>query len=82
MMVTSGLRSDADQQRINPSAPKSNHLLGNACDILDQSGELYQWCVDNQKLLAEIGLWLETRQGPWVHMQRVPPKSGRRFFNP
>lgn len=82
MIITSGLRSVADQQRINPKAPKSRHLEGNAADVLDQDGAFNQWCIDNQKLLAEVGLWCETRVGPWQHLQRVPPKSGRRFFIP
>jgi len=82
MKVTSGLRSTADQQRINPSAPKSKHLMGAACDIADKDAALYNWCRANESLLAEIGLWMEERQGGWQHFQIFPPKSGRRFFNP
>lgn len=82
MTVTSGVRSEADQARINPKAPKSNHLKGAACDIADSNGELYKWCKENESLLVEIGLWLEERQGGWQHFQIVPPKSGKRWFMP
>lgn len=82
MVVTSGLRSDADQARINPKAPKSNHLKGLAVDISDPDGSLNAWCKANVKLLEEVGLWLEERQGNWQHFQCVAPKSGNRFFNP
>lgn len=82
MTVTSGLRSAADQARINPSAPKSRHTYGKAVDILDRDGSLYDWTVNNQDLLAKVGLWVEIKAGPWVHYQSEPPKSGRRFFNP
>lgn len=82
MVVTSGVRSEADQARINPKAPKSNHLKAAACDIADSSGELYYWCKANESLLAEIGLWMEERQGGWQHFQTIPPKSGKRFFLP
>lgn len=82
MIVTSGLRSHADQQRINPSAPKSNHLTGSAVDILDRDGKLYDWCKANEALLESIGLWMEERQGPWQHFQIKPPVSGHRWFIP
>ena len=84
MIVTSGLRSQADQARINPKAPKSKHLIGAACDIWDPKGELMDWCVANEKRLEQIGLWMEHRSATptWVHMQIYPPKSGKRFFLP
>lgn len=82
MKVNSGLRSEADQQRINPSAPKSKHLTGNAVDIADASGELYDFCKANEQLLADNKLWCEERQGGWLHFQSLPPKSGKRWFLP
>lgn len=82
MIVTSGLRSDADQARINPSAPKSNHLTGSAVDISDPDGSIYDWCKANESILAEIGLWMEERMGGWQHFQIWPPKSGHRWFFP
>jgi uncharacterized protein YcbK (DUF882 family) len=82
MIVTSGLRSQADQARINPSAPKSNHLIGAAVDISDPSGALNKWCKANEAILSGAGLWCEERQGGWQHFQIFPPKSGHRWFNP
>jgi hypothetical protein len=82
--VTSGYRSPADQQRINPSAPKSKHLLCAAIDLSDPDGKLAAFCMANLPLIAKIGLWLEnpTKTKGWVHAQCLPPKSGSRVFNP
>lgn len=84
MTVTSGLRSDADQKRINPNAPKSKHLMGQACDILDAGGVLKIWVKANVKLLEDTDLWCESfdHTPTWVHFQTVSPKSGNRFFIP
>ncbi len=84
MTITSCLRTPADQQRINPKAPKSNHLIGAAVDISDPKGELDEWCVKNEKLLQTVGLWLEHKDDTptWTHFQIYPPKSGNRFFHP
>ena len=86
MTVTSGLRSDEQQQALiaagKSNAPKSHHLTGEACDILDTDGKLWAWTQANNDLMIKIGLWMENRQGPWQHYQIVPPKSGNRWFNP
>jgi hypothetical protein len=84
MTVTSGLRSQADQARINPLAPKSNHLIGAAADILDEDGSLKKWVGDNLPLMEHIGLWFEAFESTptWCHMQIFPPKSGKRIFIP
>lgn len=82
MIVTSGFRTEADQRRINPKAMRSNHLSGRAVDIADADGLLYAWCVKNEKLLEETGLWMEITGGNWCHFQSVQPRSGRRFFQP
>lgn len=83
MIVTSGLRSQADQQRINPSAPKSNHLIGAACDISDPNLELTAWLKDNDsKRLADAGLWCEAGNKNWVHFQIFAPHSGSQWFWP
>jgi len=88
MIVTSGLRSDAKQLELIikglSQARKSNHLVGAACDILDKDGELGKWCLKNEELLAETGLWCEhPKASPgWVHFQIFPPNSGKRFFLP
>lgn len=82
MTVTSGLRSEADQARINPSAPKSKHLIGAACDIYDPKGDLNAWCKANESVLTSCELWCEERQGAWQHFQSLPPKSNGRWFFP
>ena len=89
MTVTSGLRNQADQTRINPSAPKSKHLTGNACDIADTDGALLKWILANLDLMEEIGVYFEhfcwthpKGAGWWCHFQNVPPASGKRIFVP
>jgi hypothetical protein len=92
MIVTSGIRSMSDHLRIykdmgitDPSKipMKSNHLKGAAVDISDPDGKLMDWVEANEKLMEEIGLWMEARDSiKRVHFQIFPPASGRRFFNP
>ena len=83
MIVTSGLRSQADQQRINPSAPKSHHLNGEAVDIYDPDLSLTAWLKENDsQRLVDAELWCEQGNKDWVHFQTVPPKSGHRWFLP
>lgn len=84
MVVTSGLRSEADQIRINPGAPKSKHLIGAACDIEDKDGALRDWILLHMDLMEEVGFWFEAfdRTVGWVHFQVEPPHSGKRVFIP
>lgn len=95
MTVTSGYRSMQDHLRIyrqkgitdqSKIPMSSKHLTGCAVDIADADGELMQWCVANETLLRQIGLWLEKGTKGWVHFQSEPFKSyklgGTIFFNP
>lgn len=93
MIVTSGLRTMEDHLRIyrekgitdqSKIPMRSRHLFGQAVDISDPKQELQQWILKNEKLMEEIGLWFEDFSATknWVHMQIVPPASGRRFFKP
>ena len=88
MIVTSGLRSKVQQQDLiaqgKSNAPKSRHLTGEACDILDSDKALQKWCLENINLLEEFGLWCEDFSATpnWAHFQIVPPRSGNRFFIP
>lgn len=84
MTVTSGLRSQADQTRINPNAPGSAHVRGAAVDIADPNKELQKWCKDNVQLLENAILWMEdfSATPTWCHFQIYPPKSGKRWFLP
>jgi hypothetical protein len=94
--ITSGLRDMADHQRIYAALNAKNrvegkpevkvpiaskHLYGQAADVSDHDGSLYDWCVTNEAILAKVGLWLEVKDSEKrVHFQIVPPKSGNRFF--
>lgn len=82
MIITSGLRSVSDQERINPSANTSKHLLGAACDVYDPNRDLQQWCVENEDKLD--GLWMESFHSTptWVHFQVISPHSGKKWFLP
>lgn len=62
---------------------KSRHLSGEAIDISDSDGKLMEWCKANVAILEAEGLWCEEKDDKKrVHFQIVPPRSGRRFFNP
>lgn len=84
MTVTSGLRDLAQQMAVNPKAPQSKHLTGQAADILDMDRKLRAWVEAHMDLMAEIGFWFEDfdHTPGWVHFQIVPPKSGKRVFLP
>ena len=62
----------------------SKHLTADAADISDPDRALAQWCVKNTAVMVECGLWAEDfRWTPtWVHLQRIPPKSGKRIYIP
>lgn len=82
--ITSGLRSVADQKRINPAAMRSKHLTGAAADCYDPERKIANWCKDNLQVLEDVQLWCEDfgHTPTWVHFQCLPPKSGRRVFLP
>ncbi len=82
--VNSGLRSVADQQRINPSAMHSKHLTGAAADVSDPDSRLWTFVIDNMPVVEAIGLWMEDKKSTptWVHFQCQAPKSGHRIFIP
>ena len=92
MVVTSGYRSMEDHLRIykekgitdKTKIPmKSKHLFGQAVDISDKDGFLWDWCKKNEWALEQCELWCEDDPGtPRVHFQIVPPNSGHRFFKP
>lgn len=84
MIVTSGLRTMQDQLRINPKAPKSKHMTGQAVDIYDPDGFLKEWVKKNIAMMEAIGFWFEdfAYTKTWVHFQTQAPLSGRRFFIP
>lgn len=80
--INSGLRSGADQARINPKAPHSKHLIGAAADVNDPHKLIFSWCMNNMAVVEAIGLWMEDpiNTPTWTHFQCQPPKSGSRVF--
>jgi hypothetical protein len=87
--VNSGWRP----KRINAATPEaaatSHHLTGEAVDLPDPDRTLAAWCASHLDVLEELGLWMEDPRwtwdengGHWVHLQTVPPRSGRRVFVP
>lgn len=86
MTITSGLRSEAQQEALiaagKSNAHHSKHLIGAAADIADDDGSFYDWCRANEELLEQARLWCEERQGNWQHFQIYPPMSGKRWFSP
>ena len=84
MIVTSGVRSQADQKRINPTQPNDAHTKAAACDIEDRDGALWAWLMKNLPLLESLDLYLEdmNHTPTWVHFQIYPPASGHRIFIP
>jgi len=87
--VNSGWRPRAINEAVPNAAPMSPHLSGRAIDLPDPDRTLAAWCVNHLEILAQIGLWMEDPRWTydasgdhWVHLQIVPPKSGRRVFVP
>ena len=82
--VTSGWRPPSVNATIPNAARRSHHMTGRAIDIADPDGDMDEWCLDNLDVLERCGLWLEHPSATkgWVHVQTVPPRSGRRVFYP
>lgn len=82
--VNSGYRSPADQARINPKAPKSKHIECAAVDLEDRSHNFRYWVLAHLSDLIELGLYMEdpSHTPTWVHLQCIPPKSGKHIFIP
>lgn len=84
--VASGWRPRTVNDSTRNSGKNSRHIVGLAIDLRDTVPErpLARWCLRNLDLLEEIGLWMEDPQWTptWVHLQAVPPGSGRRVYVP
>lgn len=86
--VASGWRPQAVNERTANAASGSKHLTGLAVDLQDTGDRrLAKWCLANEDALKAFGLWMERPQwtggvDPWVHLQSVPPGSGKRCFVP
>ena len=88
LLITSGLRSDEQQQELiaqgKSNAPHSKHCAGAALDLLDEDGSLGKWALDNLDFLTTMGIWIEdpSHTNGWLHIQIMAPKSGKRVFIP
>jgi len=82
-VLTCAYRNPEHNARVG-GARRSTHLTGNACDIADADGKLKAFLRTNPDALVAAGLWAEDygHTPTWVHLQRVPPRSGARVFNP
>lgn len=83
--VASGWRPPALNAATPHAAKNSKHMTGDAIDLRDNgTRDLARWCLKNLDALDEIGLWMEDPQWTptWVHLQRLPPGSGRRVYVP
>lgn len=87
--ISSGWRPEGINAGVANAAKGSRHIYGQAIDIRDLDRMFARWCCDNTDALADVGLWMEhpdwtySRFGNhWVHLQVVPPRSGRRIFIP
>lgn len=94
IVLSSGFRPQHVNAQTDGAATNSLHMKGQAGDAVDQDRELAIFCLSDLKLLEHFGLYLEDprysrRRHPdtkewmfWVHLQIVPPKSGKRVFIP
>jgi len=82
--ITSGWRPPALNATVPGAAPRSKHMTGQAVDLYDPEGELKDWCENNLSELDRAGLWMEHASAckGWIHLQSIPPRSGRRIFYP
>lgn len=86
--VASGWRPAEVNAATPNAAPDSKHVTGQACDLRDNKArDFARWCLRNLEVLDDLGLWLENPmwtggKSNWVHLQTVPPHSGRRVFVP
>lgn len=80
----SGWRPATVNAAIPNSAQSSRHISCEAIDLDDDDRKLQDWCLVNLPVLERLGLWMEhpVATPSWVHIQIVPPGSGKRAFLP
>lgn len=82
-LVSSGWRPPSINATTPGAAPKSLHMTGQAIDLYDPDGDIDDWCMSNQHVLArvDIDLYIEhpSQTKGWCHLQSVPPRSQARF---
>lgn len=83
--VVSGWRPQQLNDSIKNAATQSKHLTCQAVDLLDLKPFPLMHAILENLIAAEVhGVYFEdfSYTPSWVHIQVVPPKSGRRVFVP
>ena len=82
--VDSGWRPKAVNDHTANASGSSKHLTAQAVDLPDPDRTLADFVVDNKHMLEELDLYIEHPgwTPTWLHVQTVPPKSGRRIYIP
>jgi hypothetical protein len=89
MIVTSGFRTWQEHAsiyyKLGKTAPKaSSHLSGEAVDIADANGHLYEFLQECPEVLEKADLYCELGTRGWCHFQTKPFRSykpgGTRWF--
>jgi hypothetical protein len=80
--LRSGYRPPAYNAKTKGAASKSTHMFGHGIDVADNDGAIDAWLTD--EILEQYGLYREhpNATSTWVHLQDVPPGSGRRTYIP
>lgn len=84
--VNSGFRTKMDQLKINPRNPNSSHCTGQAVDLDDKDGSIYDFLINNPDFTIKLDFYIEqstytkTAKSRWVHIQSRPTIN--RFFVP
>lgn len=86
--VSSGWRPPSYNRTVKGAALRSKHTTGQAIDLADSNGKLKQAILRamffETKFLERMNLFMEDPASTktWVHLQTMPPKSGKRVFKP
>lgn len=82
--INSGWRPEYYNNMVPGAAIGSRHITGEAVDLADPGGELDDYLMHNEWMLASFDLYMEHPSATknWCHLQSAPPKSGRRVFYP
>ncbi len=81
--ISSGYRPASINKSVG-GAKASSHMSCQALDLRDPNGAIDAWCLANEKVLVELGLYLEhpDHTPGWCHLQTRPTKSGKHVFIP
>jgi DNA-directed RNA polymerase subunit M/transcription elongation factor TFIIS len=82
--VNSGWRPAGINDTTQNAAKGSNHLKALAIDLEDKNGDLRTLVLKNLDKAKQYGIYFEDMRWTkgWIHMQIVPPKSGKRIYIP